>query len=69
MIIGGGPIGIEMAQAHVRLGVQVTVVEALSIMARDDADLVARLKARLQADGVRFIEGNQKVTNFIRETR
>jgi len=57
VIIGGGPIGIEMAQAHVRLGVQVTVVEALSIMARDDADLVARLKARLQADGVRFIEG------------
>ena len=31
VIIGGGPIGIEMAQAHVRLGVQVTVVEALSI--------------------------------------
>ena len=57
VIIGGGPIGIEMAQAHVRLGVQVTVVEALSIMARDDADLVARLKARLLADGVRFIEG------------
>ncbi|MDB4852836.1 FAD-dependent oxidoreductase [Alphaproteobacteria bacterium] len=57
VIIGGGPIGIEMAQAHVRLGVQVTVVEALSIMARDDAELVARLKARLQADGVRFIEG------------
>lgn len=57
VIIGGGPIGIEMAQAHVRLGVQVTVVEAVSIMARDDAELVARLKARLQADGVRFIEG------------
>jgi pyruvate/2-oxoglutarate dehydrogenase complex dihydrolipoamide dehydrogenase (E3) component len=57
VIIGGGPIGIEMAQAHVRLGVQVTVVEALSIMARDDAELVARLKARLQADGVHFIEG------------
>jgi len=57
VIIGGGPIGIEMAQAHVRLGVQVTVVEALSVMARDDAELVARLRARLQADGVRFIEG------------
>ena len=57
VIIGGGPIGIEMAQAHVRLGVQVTVVEALSIMTRDDAELVARLKARLQAEGVRFIEG------------
>jgi pyruvate/2-oxoglutarate dehydrogenase complex dihydrolipoamide dehydrogenase (E3) component len=57
VIIGGGPIGIEMAQAHVRLGVQVTVVEALSILARDDAELVTRLRERLQADGVRFIEG------------
>jgi len=33
------------------------VVEALSIMARDDAELVARLREQLQADGVRFIEG------------
>ena len=57
MIIGGGPIGIEMAQAHVRLGVDVTVIEALSVMARDDSELVAMLKTQLEADGVTFIEG------------
>ena len=40
VIIGGGPIGMEMAQAHIRLGVDVTLVEALSVMARDDGELV-----------------------------
>ena len=57
VIIGGGPIGIEMAQAHVRLGVDVTVIEAVSVMARDDSELVAMLKTQLEADGVTFIEG------------
>ena len=57
VIIGGGPIGIEMAQAHARLGVNVTVIEALSVMARDDSELVTMLKTQLEADGVTFIEG------------
>ena len=57
VIIGGGPIGIEMAQAHARLGVNVTVIEALSVMARDDSELVAMLKTQLEVDGVTFIEG------------
>ncbi len=57
VIIGGGPIGIEMAQAHVRLGICVTVIEAFSIMARDDSELVSMLKIQLEADGVTFIEG------------
>ena len=57
VIIGGGPIGIEMAQAHARLGVNVTVIEALSVMRRDDGELVALLKTLLEADGVTFIEG------------
>ena len=57
VIIGGGPIGIEMAQAHVRLGVGVTVIEAFSILARDDSEIVAMLKTRLESDGVTFIEG------------
>ena len=43
IIIGGGPIGIEMAQAHRRLGCNVTVLEAFAIMGRDDPDLVGRL--------------------------
>ena len=47
LIIGGGPIGIEMAQAHARLGCRVTVVEAATIMGRDDPKLVEILKTRL----------------------
>jgi len=57
IIIGGGPIGVEMAQAHARLGVQVTVIEALSFMAKDDAELVACLKSQLAAEGIQLIEG------------
>ena len=57
VIIGGGPIGIELAQAHVRLGIGVSVIEASSIMARDDKELVAMLKIQLEAEGVNFIEG------------
>lgn len=56
-IIGGGPIGIEMAQAHARLGCQVTVIEALSILGKDDPDAAGILKERLAAEGVEMIEG------------
>ncbi len=57
LIIGGGPIGIEMAQAHARLGCRVTVVEAATIMSRDDAKLVEILKTRLIGEGITLIEG------------
>ena len=56
-IIGGGPIGIEMAQAHARLGCKVTVIEAFTILGRDDPDAAAILKSRLAAEGVEMIEG------------
>lgn len=52
-IIGAGPIGVEMAQAHRRLGCQVTLIEAQSsILPRDDAELSALLAEQLQGDGV-----------------
>ena len=52
-IIGAGPIGVEMAQAHQRLGCQVTLIEAQSsILPRDDAELSALLTQQLRADGV-----------------
>ncbi len=59
MIIGGGPIGVEMAQAHRRLGCEVTLIEAFAIMGRDDPDLVKRLKQRLTDEGIRLIEQAQ----------
>lgn len=56
-IIGGGPIGIEMAQAHARLGCAVTVVEALSILGKDDPEAAGILKDRLTEEGITLIEG------------
>jgi len=57
IVIGGGPIGIEMAQAYRRLGADVTVLEMATILPRDDPELSAILKARLVADGVILREG------------
>jgi pyruvate/2-oxoglutarate dehydrogenase complex dihydrolipoamide dehydrogenase (E3) component len=58
LVIGGGPIGIEMAQAHRLLGSRVSVLEALpGIMPHDDPELVAVLRERLRADGVEIREG------------
>jgi pyruvate/2-oxoglutarate dehydrogenase complex dihydrolipoamide dehydrogenase (E3) component len=52
IVIGGGPIGIELAQAHRALGAAVTVIDAGPILPRDDPELVALLSERLTADGV-----------------
>lgn len=52
IIIGGGPIGMEMAQAHRRLGCMVTVLQASKVLAKDDAELVSVVIAALQAEGV-----------------
>ena len=58
IILGGGPIGLEMAQAHARLGCPVTVIEAAPrIAVREDAELVEGLRTALLADGVTFHEG------------
>jgi len=52
IVLGGGPIGLELAQAHRRLGARVTVVEAFRLLGRDDPDAVAVVKARLEAEGI-----------------
>ena len=57
VIIGGGPIGVEMAQAHRRLGAKVTIIEAATIMGRDDPELVALLRQSLTDDGIALYEG------------
>jgi pyruvate/2-oxoglutarate dehydrogenase complex dihydrolipoamide dehydrogenase (E3) component len=56
-VIGGGPIGLEMAQAFRRLGAQVTVLERAKILPKDEPEAVAVVRAALQAEGVRIIEG------------
>ncbi len=48
IIIGGGPIGMEMAQAHRRLGSRVTVLEAIAPLGKDDPELAAVVLDRLR---------------------
>lgn len=56
VILGAGPIGLEMAQAFQRLGSQVTVIEmAPRIMAAEDEDVASFVQKRLEAEGIRFV--------------
>lgn len=57
IIIGGGPIGMEMAQAHRRLGCRVTVIEGAKALGRDDPEMAAVVLDALQAEGVEIVEG------------
>ena len=52
IIIGGGPIGIEMAQAHRRLGARVSVIDVGPLLPRDDPELAASLTERLSEEGI-----------------
>jgi pyruvate/2-oxoglutarate dehydrogenase complex dihydrolipoamide dehydrogenase (E3) component len=57
IVVGGGPVGIEMAQAHRHLGAQVTVLEMFAIMPKDDQELVDVVRAQLSKDGITIREG------------
>jgi len=57
IVIGGGPIGIELAQAHRHLGAKVTVLELFNVMPKDDPELVAVVRSQLEEDGIDIIEG------------
>jgi pyruvate/2-oxoglutarate dehydrogenase complex dihydrolipoamide dehydrogenase (E3) component len=57
IVIGGGPIGLEMAQAHRRLGSEVTVIEAAKALGREDPDLAALVLAALRAEGITIHDG------------
>jgi len=52
LVIGGGPIGIEMAQAHRRLGCKVSVFDMASILPRDDQSNVEIVRQALLKEGV-----------------
>jgi pyruvate/2-oxoglutarate dehydrogenase complex dihydrolipoamide dehydrogenase (E3) component len=59
VIIGGGPIGVEFAQAFARLGTKVTVVEFLKqILNADDSDMTDIVKGILEEEGVEFHLGS-----------
>ena len=61
VVIGGGPIGMEMAQAHMRLGADVTVVEADRVLGKDDPELAAIVADQLRAEGLKTLEGSKVV--------
>lgn len=52
IILGGGPIGCEMAQAHRRLGSQVTVIDKGPLLPRDDPEAVDVVRQALVRDGI-----------------
>jgi pyruvate/2-oxoglutarate dehydrogenase complex dihydrolipoamide dehydrogenase (E3) component len=61
-ILGGGPIGTEMAQAFVRLGAEVTQIErGPRILPNEDEEVSVFLEARLRAEGVQIRTGLEAV--------
>jgi len=62
LVLGGGPIGCELAQSFARLGSAVTQVEmAPRLMVREDAEVSALVASALQADGVQVLTGHRAV--------
>jgi pyruvate/2-oxoglutarate dehydrogenase complex dihydrolipoamide dehydrogenase (E3) component len=60
IVLGGGPIGCELAQCFARLGSQVTQVEMMErIMLREDPEVAELALSALQADGVRVLTGHK----------
>ncbi len=60
VVLGGGPIGCELAQAFARLGCELTQIEMLPrIMVREDEEVSALAKKALEDDGVRVLVGHK----------
>lgn len=60
LVLGAGPVGVEMAQAFQRLGSEVTVIGRSSrILEHDDAELAATLRQCLESEGVQLRVGEQ----------
>jgi pyruvate/2-oxoglutarate dehydrogenase complex dihydrolipoamide dehydrogenase (E3) component len=59
IVIGGGPIGMELAQAHRRLGAEVTVLEGERALGKDDPELTRIALERLAGEGIAIHEGTR----------
>jgi len=57
IVIGGGPIGMELAQAHGRLGAKVTVLEAFTALGKDDPQMTKIVLEQVRSEGVDIREG------------
>lgn len=61
IVLGGGPIGVELGQAFRRLGAAVTLIEADAILGRDDPAAAAVVVEQLKLDGVTLLPGHRAV--------
>ncbi|MDH3702301.1 MAG: FAD-dependent oxidoreductase [Alphaproteobacteria bacterium] len=57
IVIGGGPIGSELAQAHRRLGARVTILEMFTVLGKDDPEVTDVVKRRMREEGIDLREG------------
>ncbi len=57
IVIGGGPIGMELAQAHRRLGPEVSVIEMFAPLGKDDPEATAIVLKRIEKEGVNIHAG------------
>lgn len=57
IVIGGGPIGCELAQAYALLGAKVTMLEGIKLLPKDDPECVEVIRQRLKRDGIAIYEG------------
>ncbi|MDR6293453.1 pyruvate/2-oxoglutarate dehydrogenase complex dihydrolipoamide dehydrogenase (E3) component [Inquilinus ginsengisoli] len=58
VVLGGGYVGLEMAQAYRRFGSQVTVIESgPQLMSREDPDVAQEMHRILSGEGIRFLVG------------
>ena len=62
VVLGGGPIGCELAQSFQRLGSQATIVEmADRLLGKEDEDAAALIEAHLRDEGVKLLLGHKAV--------
>lgn len=62
IVLGGGPIGLEMAQSFSRLGSQVTIVEfADRLLSKEDSDISGFVQQKLEDEGVSVLTGHKAV--------
>src|ERR1700709_2862016 len=60
IVLGGGYIGIEMAQAYRRFGSRVTIIEpGVQLMGREDADVAQEMLGILNAEGMEVVLGGE----------
>jgi len=61
LVIGGGPIGMELAQAHRRLGAKVTVLEAIRLLMKDDQECAKIVIDHLRSEGIELYESGRNI--------